>query len=49
MPGTLGVEPVNELMQTDALENDVGTQFTNPRCIAPATLVKWKYRGQITR
>jgi len=48
MPGSLGVEAVIELMQTYALENDLGKQFTNPRFIAPATLVKWKYRGQIT-
>ena len=48
MPGSLGVEAVIELMQTYALENDLGKQFTNPRFIAPTTLVKWKYRGQIT-
>lgn len=48
MPGSLGVEAVIELMQTYALENDLGQQFTNPRFIAPTTLVKWKYRGQIT-
>jgi len=48
MPGSLGVEAVIELMQTYALENDLGKEFTNPRFIAPATLVKWKYRGQIT-
>jgi len=48
MPGSLGVEAVIELMQTYALENDLGKQFSNPRFIAPATLVKWKYRGQIT-
>ena len=48
MPGSLGVEAIIELMQTYALKNDLGKQFTNPRFIAPATLVKWKYRGQIT-
>ncbi|ALO34524.1 polyunsaturated fatty acid synthase PfaC [Colwellia sp. MT41] len=48
MPGSLGVEAIIELMQTYALKNDLGAQFTNPRFIAPATLVKWKYRGQIT-
>ena len=35
-------------MQTYALNKDLGKGFTNPRFIAPATLVKWKYRGQIT-
>ncbi len=48
MPGSLGVEAIIELMQTYALKNDLGKQFNNPRFIAPATLVKWKYRGQIT-
>jgi len=48
MPGSLGVEAVIELMQTYALNNDLGKDFTNPRFIAPTTLVKWKYRGQIT-
>jgi len=48
MPGSLGVEAVIELMQTYALKNDLGADFTNPRFIAPSTLVKWKYRGQIT-
>ncbi|NQY50001.1 MAG: 3-hydroxyacyl-[acyl-carrier-protein] dehydratase FabA [Colwellia sp.] len=48
MPGSLGVEAIIELMQTYALKNDLGKGFTNPRFIAPATLVKWKYRGQIT-
>jgi len=48
MPGSLGVEAIIELMQTYALKNDLGKGFTNPRFIAPTTLVKWKYRGQIT-
>ncbi|MDX2366882.1 MAG: beta-ketoacyl synthase N-terminal-like domain-containing protein [Colwellia sp.] len=48
MPGSLGVEAIIELMQTYALNKDLGKDFTNPRFIAPATLVKWKYRGQIT-
>jgi acyl transferase domain-containing protein/3-hydroxymyristoyl/3-hydroxydecanoyl-(acyl carrier protein) dehydratase len=48
MPGSLGVEAIIELMQTYALNNDLGKGFINPRFIAPATLVKWKYRGQIT-
>jgi len=48
MPGSLGVEAIIELMQTYALKNDLGKEFTNPRFIAPTTLVKWKYRGQIT-
>lgn len=48
MPGSLGVEAIIELLQTYALKNDLGKDFTNPRFIAPTTLVKWKYRGQIT-
>jgi acyl transferase domain-containing protein/3-hydroxymyristoyl/3-hydroxydecanoyl-(acyl carrier protein) dehydratase len=48
MPGSLGVEAIIELMQTYALKSDLGKAFTNPRFIAPTTLVKWKYRGQIT-
>ncbi|HCH70430.1 MAG TPA: 3-hydroxyacyl-[acyl-carrier-protein] dehydratase FabA [Colwellia sp.] len=48
MPGSLGVEAIIELMQTYALSKDLGKEFTNPRFIAPTTLVKWKYRGQIT-
>lgn len=48
MPGSLGVEAIIELMQTYALSKDLGKGFTNPRFIAPTTLVKWKYRGQIT-
>jgi len=48
MPGSLGVEAIIELMQTYALKNDLGAQFTNPRFVAPLTKVDWKYRGQIT-
>ena len=48
MPGSLGVEAIIELLQTYALKNDLGAGFTNPRFIAPATEVVWKYRGQIT-
>ncbi|WP_435234341.1 beta-ketoacyl synthase N-terminal-like domain-containing protein [Psychromonas sp. PT13] len=48
MPGSLGVEAIIELLQTYALKNDLGSQFINPRFIAPLTNVVWKYRGQIT-
>jgi acyl transferase domain-containing protein/3-hydroxymyristoyl/3-hydroxydecanoyl-(acyl carrier protein) dehydratase len=48
MPGSLGVEAIIELMQTYALKNDLGKSFTNPRFTAPKSVVKWKYRGQIT-
>jgi len=48
MPGSLGLEAIIEIMQTYALSNDLGADFTNPRFIAPTTVVKWKYRGQIT-
>jgi acyl transferase domain-containing protein/3-hydroxymyristoyl/3-hydroxydecanoyl-(acyl carrier protein) dehydratase len=48
MPGSLGVEAIIELMQTYALKNDLGKSFTNPRFTAPNSVVKWKYRGQIT-
>ena len=48
MPGSLGVEAIIELLQTYALKNDLGAEFSNPRFIAPLTKVIWKYRGQIT-
>ena len=48
MPGSLGVEAIIELLQTYALKNDLGAQFSNPRFVAPLTNVIWKYRGQIT-
>jgi len=48
MPGSLGVEAIIELLQTYALKNDLGKQFTNPRFTAPLSNVVWKYRGQIT-
>ena len=48
MPGSLGVEAIIELLQTYALKNDLGAEFTNPRFVAPLTEVEWKYRGQIT-
>lgn len=48
MPGSLGVEAIIELLQTYALKNDLGAQFTSPRFIAPLSNVIWKYRGQIT-
>ena len=48
MPGSLGVEAIIELMQTYALKNNLGKAFTNPRFTAPNSVVKWKYRGQIT-
>ena len=48
MPGSLGVEAIIELLQTYALTNDLGKQFTSPRFEAPLTNVIWKYRGQIT-
>jgi len=48
MPGSLGVEAIIELLQTYALKNDLGAEFSNPRFVAPLTNVVWKYRGQIT-
>jgi len=48
MPGSLGVEAIIELLQTYMLKNDLGASFKNPRFVAPATEVIWKYRGQIT-
>ncbi|TMM44811.1 beta-ketoacyl synthase N-terminal-like domain-containing protein [Colwellia ponticola] len=48
MPGSLGVEAIIELMQTYALKNDLGKAFANPRFSTPTSVVKWKYRGQIT-
>lgn len=48
MPGSLGLEAMIELLQTYAIKNGLGQQFSNPRFIAPLTKVVWKYRGQIT-
>lgn len=48
MPGSLGVEAIIELLQTWAMQHDLGAGFRNPRFIAPLTEVIWKYRGQIT-
>lgn len=48
MPGSLGLEAMIELLQTYALQNDLGAGFKNPRFSAPLTEVVWKYRGQIT-
>ncbi|MBE8166903.1 MAG: 3-hydroxyacyl-[acyl-carrier-protein] dehydratase FabA, partial [Shewanella sp.] len=48
MPGSLGVEAIIELMQTFAIEKDLGAAFTNPRFGQILSDIKWKYRGQIT-
>ena len=48
MPGSLGVEAIIELMQTYAIEMDLGRGFSNPKFGQLLSEVKWKYRGQIT-
>ncbi|WP_295890778.1 beta-ketoacyl synthase N-terminal-like domain-containing protein [uncultured Vibrio sp.] len=47
MPGSLGVEAIIELMQTYALNKDLGAGFRNPKFGQIQSEVKWKYRGQI--
>ncbi|QYJ80642.1 3-hydroxyacyl-[acyl-carrier-protein] dehydratase FabA [Shewanella acanthi] len=47
MPGSLGVEAIIELMQTYAIEKDLGAGFTNPKFGQILSTIKWKYRGQI--
>ncbi len=47
MPGSLGVEAIIELMQTYAINKDLGAGFTNPKFGQIQSEVKWKYRGQI--
>ncbi|MCK6263538.1 3-hydroxyacyl-[acyl-carrier-protein] dehydratase FabA [Vibrio sp. ZSDE26] len=47
MPGSLGVEAIIELMQTYALNKDLGAGFLNPKFGQIQSEVKWKYRGQI--
>ncbi|MGL6121704.1 MAG: beta-ketoacyl synthase N-terminal-like domain-containing protein [Shewanella sp.] len=47
MPGSLGVEAIIELMQTYAIDQDLGTGFKNPKFGQILSDIKWKYRGQI--
>ncbi|PSW05950.1 beta-ketoacyl synthase N-terminal-like domain-containing protein [Photobacterium lipolyticum] len=47
MPGSLGVEAIVELMQTYALNKDLGAGFRSPKFGQIQSEVKWKYRGQI--
>ena len=48
MPGSLGVEAIIELMQTYAIEMNLGQNFINPKFGQILSEVKWRYRGQIT-
>ncbi|WP_246029065.1 beta-ketoacyl synthase N-terminal-like domain-containing protein [Parashewanella tropica] len=48
MPGSLGVEAIIELMQTFALNEGLGQEFSNPKFGQILSDIKWKYRGQIT-
>ncbi|RLV59404.1 3-hydroxyacyl-[acyl-carrier-protein] dehydratase FabA [Parashewanella curva] len=48
MPGSLGVEAIIELMQTFALNEGLGKEFSNPKFGQILSDIKWKYRGQIT-
>lgn len=47
MPGSLGVEAIIELMQTYAINKDLGAGFRSPKFGQIQSEVKWKYRGQI--
>jgi 3-hydroxymyristoyl/3-hydroxydecanoyl-(acyl carrier protein) dehydratase len=47
MPGSLGVEAIIELMQTYAIDQDLGAGFNNPKFGQILSDIKWKYRGQI--
>ncbi|MFC1235680.1 beta-ketoacyl synthase N-terminal-like domain-containing protein [Vibrio sp. F74] len=47
MPGSLGVEAIIELMQTYAINKDLGAGFHSPKFGQIESEVKWKYRGQI--
>ena len=48
MPGSLGVEAILEAMQVFALENGIGTEFSDPHFTHPdAHKTTWMYRGQM--
>lgn len=47
MPGSLGVEAIIELLQTYAIDQDLGAGFNNPKFGQILSTIKWKYRGQI--
>ncbi|SUI61546.1 hotdog fold thioesterase [Shewanella morhuae] len=47
MPGSLGVEAIIELMQTYAIDQDLGAGFKCPKFGQILSDIKWKYRGQI--
>ncbi len=47
MPGSLGVEAIIELLQTYAIDQDLGAGFNNPKFGQILSEIKWKYRGQI--
>ncbi|AVV83078.1 beta-hydroxyacyl-ACP dehydratase [Shewanella putrefaciens] len=47
MPGSLGVEAIIELMQTYAIDQDLGAGFKSPKFGQILSDIKWKYRGQI--
>ena len=48
MPGSLGVEAILQAMQTFALQQDLGKDFTSPKFVQLKNhKTVWKYRGQI--
>ncbi|PTA49690.1 3-hydroxyacyl-[acyl-carrier-protein] dehydratase FabA [Shewanella morhuae] len=47
MPGSLGVEAIIELMQTYAIDQNLGAGFKSPKFGQILSDIKWKYRGQI--
>lgn len=48
MPGSLGVEAIQQAMQLFALQQDLAKDFKNPRFVqVENNKTEWKYRGQI--
>ncbi|NMH64589.1 beta-ketoacyl synthase N-terminal-like domain-containing protein [Shewanella salipaludis] len=48
MPGSLGVEAIIELLQSHAIAEDLGADFSNPKFGQILSDIQWKYRGQIS-
>ena len=49
MPGSLGVEAIQQSLQAFCLAYDLGCEFRSPRfSLLTDTNMQWKYRGQIT-
>ena len=49
MPGSLGVEAIQQAMQAYCLACGLGSDFHSPRfSLQSGSAMQWKYRGQIT-